>query len=96
MTNFLAALGVFCLGFVHSFWGNDPYLGWSITIIAAYIMAEPLLSVMGRVGLTGRRQQWAVISTFLLVSWVLLWVGELPEMTAMMLDNLPTPKITGV
>ena len=93
--NLLAAVGLFCSGFVHTFWGNDPYLGWAITIIAAFIMAEPLLAVMERVGLTGRRRRWAVIGTFLLVS-VSLGVGELPEKTEMMLDNLPMPKITGV
>ena len=59
--NLLAALGLFYSGFVHTFWGNDPYLGWAITIIAALIMAEPLLAVMDRVGLTGRRRRWAVI-----------------------------------
>ena len=94
--NLLAAVGLFYSGFVHTFWGNDPYLGGAITIIAAFIMAEPLLTVMERVGLTDRRRRWAVIGTFLLVSWVSLGVGELPEKTEMMLDNLPMPKITGV
>lgn len=94
--NLLAALGLFYSGFVHAFWGNDPYLGGAITIIAALIMAEPLLAVTERLGLTGGRRRWAAIGTFLLVSWVSLGVGELPEKTGMMLDNLPMPKITGV
>ena len=59
-------------------------------------MAEPVLAVMDRVGLKGRRRRWAVIGTLLLVSWVSLGVGELTEKTEMMLDNLPMPKITGV
>ena len=100
--NLLAALGLCYSGFVHTFWGNDSYLGWAITIIAALIMAEPLLAVMERLGLEGRRRRRAVIGTFLLVSWVSwvswvsLGVGELPEKTEMMLDNLPMPKIIGV
>ena len=94
VVNLLAALGLFYSGFVHTFWGNDPYLGSSITIIAAFVMAAPLLVVMDRVGLTGRRR--AVNGIFLLVSWVSLGVGELPDRTEMMLDNLPMPKITGV
>ena len=49
--NLLAALGLFYSGFVNTFWGNDPYLGWAITIIAAFIMAEPLLAVMERLGM---------------------------------------------
>ena len=47
VVNLLAALGLFYSGFLHTFWGNDPYLGWAITIIAAFILAEPLLAVMG-------------------------------------------------
>ena len=89
--NPLAALGLFYSGFVHTFWGSDPYLGWAITTIA-----ESLLAVMERVDLTGRSWRWVVIGTFFLVSWVSLGVGELPEKTEMMLDNLPMPKITGV
>ena len=96
VVNLLAAVALFYSGFVHTFWGNDPYLGWTITIIAALIMAEPLLAVMDGMGLTGRRRRWAVIGTLVLVSWVSLGVGELPEKTEMMLDNLPMPKITGV
>ena len=64
LVNLVAALGLFYSGFVHTFWGNDPYLGWVITIIAACIMAEPLLAVMERLGLTGRRRRWAVIGSF--------------------------------
>ena len=47
--NFLVTLGLFYSGFVHSFWGIDPYLGWAITIIAGFIMPEPVLAVMDRV-----------------------------------------------
>lgn len=63
--NLLDALGLFYSGFVHTFWGNDPYLGWDIMIIAAFIMAEPLLAVTERLGLTGRRRRWAVIGFFI-------------------------------
>ena len=96
VVNLCAASGLLYMGFVHTFWGNDPYLGWAITIIAAFIMTEPLLAAMDRIGLTGLRRRWAVIGVFLLVSWVSLGVGEFPEKTEMMLDNLPMPKITGV
>ena len=96
VVNLVAALGLLYSGFVHTFWGNDPYFGWAITIIAALVIAEPVLAVMDRLGLKGRRRRWVVIGTLLLVTWVSLGVGELPEKTEMMLDNLPMPKITGV
>ena len=57
-------------------------------------VVEPVLAVMERVGLTGRRR--AVIAFFLSVSRVSLGVGKLPEKTEMMLDNLPTSKIIGI
>lgn len=94
--NVVAAAVLLYSGFVQTFWGNDPYLGWVITIIATLIIAEPLLTAMDRIGLTGRRRIWLIVGTALVIFWVSLGVGELPEKTEMMLDNLPMPKITGV
>ena len=36
------ALPLLYAGFVQSFWGNDPYLGWAITVIASVMIAKPL------------------------------------------------------
>ena len=82
-------------GFVQSFWGNDPYLGWAITVIASVIIANPLSSYAQQSRLSTRRYDAATIFVFVLIMWISLGVGELPEKTEMMLDRFPEPRITG-
>ena len=83
-------------GFVQSFWGNDPYLGWVITVIAGAIIADPIYHYAKRSGISKRRRQGMAILLFFLIMWVSLGVGELPEKTEMMLDRFPEPWITGI
>jgi hypothetical protein len=45
---------LFYVGFVQTFWGNDPYLGWGITVIAALVFAEPAGYIMARLKLSGQ------------------------------------------
>jgi hypothetical protein len=82
-------------GFVQSFWGNDPYLGWAITVIASVIIANPLSSDAQQSRLSTRRYDAVRIFVFVLIMWISLGVGELPEKTKMMLDRFPEPRITG-
>jgi hypothetical protein len=82
-------------GFVQSFWGNDPYLGWAITVIASVIIANPLSSDAQQSRLSKRRYDAVTIFVFVLIMWISLGVGELPEKTEMMLDRFPEPRITG-
>ena len=73
-------------GFVQSFWGNDPYLGWAITVIASVIIANPLSSDAQQSRLSTRRYDAVTIFVFVLIMWISLGVGELPDKTEMMLD----------
>jgi hypothetical protein len=82
-------------GFVQSFWGNDPYLGWAITVIASVIIANPLSSDAQQSRLSKRRYDAVTIFVVVLIMWISLGVGELPEKTEMMLDRFPEPRITG-
>lgn len=82
-------------GFVQSFWGNDPYLGWAITVIASVIISNPLSSDAQQSRLSTRRYDAVTIFVFVLIMWISLGVGELPEKTEMMLDRFPEPRITG-
>ena len=52
-------------GFVQSFWGNDPYLGWAITAIAGGIIADPIFHYAQRLGISKGRRQGVVILLFL-------------------------------
>ena len=91
----MLAVPLLYAGFVQSFWGNDPYLGWAITVIASLIIANPLSSYAQQSCLSTRRHDAVTIFVFVLIMWISLGVGELPEKTEMMLDRFPEPRITG-
>lgn len=91
----MLAVPLLYAGFVQSFWGNDPYLGWAITVIASVIIAKPLSSYAQQFRLSTRRHDAVTIFVFVLIMWISLSVGELPEKTEMMLDRFPEPRITG-
>lgn len=94
--NLILAAPLLYAGFVQSFWGNDPYLGWAITVIAGGVIAGPIFHCAKCFGISKSRRQGIVIMLFFLIMWVSLGVGELPEKTEMMLDRLPEPWITGI
>ena len=91
----MLAVPLLYAGFVQSFWGNDPYLGWAITLTASVIIAKPLSSYAQQFRLSTRRHDAVTIFVFVLIMWISLGVGELPEKTEMMLDRFPEPRITG-
>ena len=82
-------------GFVQSFWGNDPYLGWAITVIAGVIAADPIFYCAQRLRISKWQRQVVVTVLISLILWVSLGVGELPEKIEMMLERFPEPWITG-
>ena len=86
---------LFYVGFVQTFWGTDPYLGWGITVIAALVFAEPAGYIMARFKLSGRRYEVVLGVTLVVVLWISLGVGELWDKTQLMLEHLPMPHITG-
>ena len=94
--NLVLALPLLYAGFVQSFWGNDPYLGWAITAIAGGIIADPIFHYAQRLGISKARRQGIVILLFFLIMWVSLGVGELPDKTGRMLEFFPHPNITGI
>ena len=93
--NLVLAVPFLYTGFVQSFWGNDPYLGWAITVIAGGIIADPIFHYAQRLGISKGRRQGVVILLFFLIMWVSLGVGELPEKTEMMLDRFPSLGLPG-
>ena len=94
--NLVLAMPLLYAGFVQSFWGNDPYLGWTITAIAGGIIADPIYHYAKRFGISKGRRQGIAILLFFLIMWVSLGVGELPDKTDMMFDRFPEPWITGI
>ena len=86
---------LFYAGFVQTFWGNDPDLGWGITVIAALIFAEPAGHIMARLKISGRRRKMVHGVTLVVILWISLGVGEPWDKTQLMLEHLPMPHITG-
>jgi hypothetical protein len=84
------------VGFVQSFWGNDPYLGWGISLVASAYLTLAGHSLLRALAISDRTRRLAGFVVFLLIMWVALGVGELPEKTAMMLEAFPYTKITGI
>jgi hypothetical protein len=84
------------VGFVQSFWGNDPYLGWAISLVASAYLTLAGYDLLAALAISDRTQRVAGFAVFLLIMWIALGVGELPEKTAMMLEAFPYTKITGI
>ena len=94
--NLFLALPLLYAGFVQSFWGSDPYLGWAITVVAGGVAADPIMHYVQRIGISKAQRQGIVVALFLLIMWISLGVGELPAKTEMMLDRFPEPWVTGI
>ena len=84
------------VGFVQSFWGNDPYLGWVISLVASAYLTLAGHDLLADLAISDRTQRVAGFAVFLLIMWIALGVGELPEKMAMMLEAFPYTKITGI
>ena len=84
------------VGFVQSFWGNDPYLGWAISLVASAYLTLAGHDLLTDLAISDRAQRVVGVAVFLLIMWIALGVGELPEKTAMMLEAFPYTKITGI
>ena len=84
------------VGFVQSFWGNDSYLGWAISLVASAYLTLAGRHLIAALSISERNQRVASVIVFLLIGWVALGVGQLPEKTAMMLEAFPYTQITGI
>lgn len=84
------------VGFVQSFWGNDPYLGWGISLVASAYLTLAGHNLLRALAISDRTRRVAGFAVFLLIMWIALGVGELPEKTAVMLEAFPYTKITGI
>jgi len=84
------------VGFVQSFWGNDPYLGWGISLVASAYLTLAGHNLLRALAISDRTQRAAGFAVFLLIMWIALGVGELPEKTTLMLEAFPYTKITGI
>ena len=82
VSHLIVSMVLFFLGFVQTFWGNDPYLGWSISVIAALVLAGPLITSFNMLPVAvGARQRW-LWGLSAVILWISRGVGELYHKTA--------------
>jgi hypothetical protein len=92
--SFLFALLFSWIGFVNTFWGNDPYFGLIIFALS-FIYYLPLIKMIER------NLNFVLISRIMivlgvLILWASLGVGELFDKIELMRQSLPFTNITGI
>lgn len=81
---------VFCIGFVNTFWGNDPFYGLVI-ILLSVLFLWPVIKWV----LTWMPKKTLLIAKIILgvlILWSSLGVGELFEKIELMQTYFPLPK----
>ena len=92
--SFLFALLFSWIGFVNTFWGNDPYFGLIIFALS-FIYYLPLIKMIER-NLNFVLIRRIMIVLGLLILWASLGVGELFDKIELMRQSLPFTNITGI
>lgn len=82
------------IGFVNSFWGNDPYLGFCIVLLSFFYLLPAANLLNRRLGATSGRVAKLLVG--ILVIWASLGVGELEDKLDLMFSSFPYPHITGI
>jgi hypothetical protein len=92
--SFLFALLFSWIGFVNTFWGNDPYFGLIIFALS-FIYYLPLIKMIERnLNFVLIRRIMLVLGVLIL--WASLGVGELFDKIELMRQSLPFTNITGI
>ena len=91
----VVAFGVLfsAIGFVNTFWGNDPYYGLAV-LTASLLFYLPLIDVV-RTRLRAGQGAALLVLLGAFILWSSIGVGELWDKTAMMMEAFPHPQITG-
>ena len=92
--SFLFALLFSWIGFVNTFWGNDPYFGLIIFALS-FIYYLPLIKMIER-NLNFVLIRRIIIVLGVLILWASLGVGELFDKIELMRQSLPFTNITGI
>ena len=81
------------IGFVNTFWGNDPYYGLAV-LTASFLFYLPLIDV-ARARVSAQQGTALLVLLAVFILWSSIGVGELWDKTAMMVEAFPHPQITG-
>lgn len=82
------------IGFVNLFWGNDPFFGLAIVVLASLYY----LPMIQRIQASIEPKYWRIglVVLAVLILWAALGVGELEDKIELMQASFPMPKITGI
>lgn len=78
------------IGFVNTFWGNDPYFGLFIILISMVFYLPVINAIVDKIPKRGMLILKIVLGLFIL--WSGLGVGELFDKIEIMNNNFPLPK----
>jgi CDP-diglyceride synthetase len=92
--SFLFALLFSWIGFVNTFWGNDPYFGLIIFALS-FIYYLPLIKMIERNFYFVLKRRIMIVLGVLIL-WASLGVGELFDKIELMRQSLPFTNITGI
>lgn len=87
-------LGLGYVGFVNTFWGNDPFFGLAI-VMASGLYLLPLAARIYSLFET-KRFVMLLLVLLVLILWAALGVGELDDKLELMQASFPMPNITGI
>lgn len=90
----LLGLLVSYVGFVNTFWGNDPFYGLIIFSMAVFFY-YPLLVFLNRI-VPARVRTILLVIAALFIFFSSLGVGELEDKIEIMEMTFPMPNITGI
>lgn len=92
--NFLIGLVLSFIGFVNTFWGNDPFYGLAIILISLIFYLPLLNLIWAKVPKRGKIIFKTLIG--LLIIWSSLGVGELFDKIDLMRKSFPLPSYESV
>ena len=86
--SWLFGLAFFAIGFVNTFWGNDPGFGAFITLLSLFyfIPVNAVLQKIPRISISGIRILKVLIGMFII--WAAMGVGDLPDKVELMVNDL--------
>lgn len=90
----LLGLLVSYVGFVNTFWGNDPFYGLIIFSMAVFFY-YPLLAFLNRI-VPAKVRTTLLVAIAIFVFFSSLGVGELGDKIELMKMTFPIPNITGI
>jgi len=82
------------VGFVNTFWGNDPFFGLTIFALSFIYYLPAIDLLQNKISL--RTLTIAKYVFGFLILWTSLGVGEFFDKIELMLINFPYPNITGI